>query len=259
MLYRAYYTLLTLLLITITSCQTEKRPDAQLIVDQAIAVHGGENYEKSAISFRFRDRQYRALRDGGAFVYSRTFTDSTGQQVRDVLSNSGFSRTVNDVEVELPEERQKAFSASVNAVIYFALLPYALNDAAVRKTYLGEATIKGEPYHKIKVTFAQEGGGEGYQDVYVYWFHQQRHTMDYLAYSFQENGGGTRFREAINPRTVGGIRFQDYLNYTYKGDMPLENYDRAFEAGKLEKVSEIVLVSLEVRKVESLRGKSLGV
>ncbi|WP_299986933.1 DUF6503 family protein [uncultured Pontibacter sp.] len=249
MMHKALYTFVFLFLITITSCQTEKQPDAQQIVDQAIAAHGGGRYFKSAISFEFRDRQYRALRDGGAFVYSRTFTDSTGQQVRDVWRNSGFTRTVNDVEVELPEEKQKAYTASVNSVIYFALLPYALNDEAVRKEYLGEATIQGEPYHKVRVTFAQEGGGEGYQDVYIYWFHQQRHTMDYLAYSFQENDGGTRFREAINPSTVGGIRFQDYNNYTLKEDTPLENYDRAFEASKMEKVSEIVLEEIEVNEL----------
>ncbi|MDO6390217.1 hypothetical protein Q4E40_08780 [Pontibacter sp. BT731] len=251
--HKALYTLLFLLLITITSCQTEKQPDAQQIVDQAIEAHGGERFLKSAVSFQFRDRQYRALRDGGAFVYSRTLTDSTGQQVRDVWRNSGFTRTVNDVEVELPEEKQKAYTASVNSVIYFALLPYALNDEAVRKEYLGEATIKGEPYHKVRVTFAQEGGGEGYKDVYVYWFHQQRHTMNYLAYSFQENDGGTRFREAFNPRTIGGILFQDYNNYTLKNEtIPLEAYDQAFEAGKMEKVSEVVLEDIEVKELEGL-------
>lgn len=253
MFQKALYTLFFILLINITSCQTEKQPDAQQIVDQAIEVHGGEHFLKSAISFEFRDRQYRALRDGGVFVYSRTFTDSTRQQVRDVWRNSGFTRTINDVEVELPEEKQKAYTASVNSVIYFALLPYALNDDAVQKEYLGEATIKGEPYHKVRVTFAQEGGGEGHQDVYVYWFHQQRHTMDYLAYSFQENDGGTRFREAINPRTVGGILFQDYNNYTLKDEtIPLEAYDQAFEAGKMEKVSEVVLEDIEVKELEGL-------
>ncbi|MHC2993769.1 hypothetical protein OB13_20115 [Pontibacter sp. HJ8] len=243
------YLYLFLLFLTSTSCQTEQLPDAQQIVDQAIEAHGGSRYDNGAISFRLRDRQYRALRDNGAFVYSRSFTDSTGQQVHDVLRNSGFTRRVNDVEVALPEEKEKAYAASVNAVIYFALLPYALNDAAVQKEYLGETNINGEPYHKVRVTFAQEGGGEGYQDVYVYWFHQQHHTMDYLAYSFQENGGGTRFRQATNPRTLGGIRFQDYVNYTIKENIPLENYDTAFEAGKLEKVSDIVLEEIEVREL----------
>ncbi|WP_242927030.1 DUF6503 family protein [Pontibacter vulgaris] len=234
--------------LMLTFC-SDKQPDAQQLVDQAIATHGGGKYNRGVISFRLRDKQYRALRDGGAYVYSRTFQDSTGQRVHDVLRNSGFTRTINGTEVTLPQERKDAFSASVNSVIYFALLPYFLNDAAVQKEYIGEASIKEEPYYKVKVTFAKAGGGTDFEDVYIYWFHQQRHTMDYLAYSFKEDGGGTRFREAVNPRIVGGIRFQNYNNYTIKEQLPLEQYDKAFEAGKLEKVSEIKLEDVVVSKL----------
>lgn len=243
------YILLVLLLLTATGCTQEEKSEAQEIVNAAIAAHGGELLDKSVVTFKLRDIQYRALRDEGAYVYSRTFTDdSTGQRIHDVLRNSGFERTVDDAVVALPQERQEAFSASVNSVIYFALLPYFLNDAAVQKKYLGEATVKGEPYDKVQVTFAATGGGEDHQDVYVYWFHQQRHTMDYLAYSFEEEDGseGTRFREAVNAREVGGVRFQDYMNYTSKEKFPLEKYDRAFEEGNLEKVSEINLKDVKV-------------
>ncbi|RDV14674.1 hypothetical protein DXT99_13490 [Pontibacter diazotrophicus] len=248
----SYFALLLLALFSI-GCTEDESTDAQAIVDAAIAAHGGERLDQAVVTFEFRDRQYRALRDNGAFVYSRTFTDdSTGQRMHDVLSNSGFKRTADDTPVDVPQERQEAFSASVNSVIYFALLPYFLNDAAVQKEYLGETTIEGEPYHEVRVTFAAEGGGEDHEDVYVYWFHQQRHTMDYLAYNFREEDGsiGTRFREATNPREVGGVRFQDYINYTSKEDVPLENYEKAFEAGNLEKVSEINLENVEVRELE---------
>ncbi|WP_276498192.1 DUF6503 family protein [Pontibacter litorisediminis] len=250
------YTFLLLALVALffTACSSQEKlegSEAQAIVDAAIAAHGAQKLDKSVVSFKLRDIQYRALRDNGAFVYSRTFTDSTGQRIHDVLSNSGFKRTVGDVEVNLPEEKQQAYSNSVNSVVYFALLPYFLNDPAVQKTYIGEANVKGEPYQKIKVTFAQEGGGEGYEDQYVYWFHKDRHTMDYLAYNFKENGGGSRFREATAVNEVGGVRFQDYNNYkTSDLDFPIDNYDRAFEAGKLEKVSEINLEEVQVRELE---------
>lgn len=235
------------LLLSFTACSDADKPDAQTIVDNALLAHGSQQLDRSVVSFTFRDTQYRALRDNGAFVYSRTFTDSTGQRVHDVLSNSSFKRTVNDAEVEISEEKQQAYSASINSVVYFALLPYFLNDAAVQKEYLGEATIKNEPYYKVKVTFAQEGGGEDFEDEYVYWFHKERHTMDYLAYNFKENGGGSRFREATNTREAGGVRMQDYNNYKSNDqDFPIQNYDRAFEAGKLEKVSEINLEQLQV-------------
>ncbi|ARS34146.1 DUF6503 family protein [Pontibacter actiniarum] len=243
----AYGWLLLGLLFCFAACSETEKPDAQAIVEAALLAHGSDSLEQSVVSFRLRDKQYRALRDNGAFVYSRTFTDSTGQRVHDVLSNSGFKRSINEEEVELPEEQKQAFSNSVNSVVYFALLPYFLNDAAVQKAYLGEATVKGEPYHKVKVTFAKEGGGDDYEDTYIYWFHQQRHTLDYLAYNFKENGGGSRFREATNPRDIGGVRIQDYNNYKIEDkDFPIQNYDRAFEAGKLEKVSEVNLEEVQV-------------
>lgn len=247
------YTVLLLLALFSLGCAEKEKPKAQAVVDAAIAAHGGQRLDQGIVTFTLRDRQYRALRDNGAYVYSRTFTDdSTGQRIHDVLSNSSFKRTADDKPVELPQERQEAFSASVNSVIYFALLPYFLNDAAVQKKYVGEATIKGEPYHEVQVTFAAEGGGEDHEDVYVYWIHQQRNTMDYLAYNFKEEDGsiGTRFREATNVREVGGVRFQDYINYTSKEDFPLDNYDRAFEAGKLEKVSDIILEDVKVKGLE---------
>ncbi|GAB3540583.1 hypothetical protein GCM10027443_38710 [Pontibacter brevis] len=245
-------TAIVLLLLALFSvgCTKNDTSEAQTIVDRAIAAHGGQHLDQGVVSFTLRDRQYRALRDNGAYVYSRTFTeDSTGQRIHDVLSNSGFKRTTDGQEVDLPQERKEAYSASVNSVIYFALLPYFLNDPAVQKQYIGETTVKGEPYHEVQVTFAAEGGGEDHEDVYVYWIHQERNTMDYLAYNFKEEDGsiGTRFREATNPREVGGVRFQDYINYTSKEDFPLQNYERAFEAGKLEKVSEINLEDVQVR------------
>lgn len=235
-----------LFLTFIAGCTKDQKPDAQQLVNESIEAHGGKKFDQMAVSFKFRDKQYRALRDNGAFVYSRSFTDSTGQQVHDVLRNSGFEREINGTPVELNEKKTAAYSASVNSVIYFALLPYFLNDDAVLKQYLGETVLKGEPYHMVKVTFEQEGGGDGFKDEYVYWLHKKNKTMDYLAYSFQENGGGTRFREATNARDIKGLRFQDYNNYTASENVPMERYGELFEEGKLEKVSEINLEEVKV-------------
>jgi hypothetical protein len=241
-----------LLILFVASCSEPKETNVQEIVDAVIAKHGGDNLDKSIVTFKFRDKQYRALRDNGAFVYSRSFVDdSTRQNIHDVLSNSGFKRSIDDAEVDLLQEKKDAYTASVNSVIYFALLPYFLNDAAVQKEYLGEAVVKGASYHKVKVTFAKENGGEDFEDEFVYWFHTQNNTLDYLAYSYKEKDGiGTRFREAVNPREIGGVRIQDYNNYTAPKELPLENFDKAFEAGKLEKVSEINLEDVKVSRLQ---------
>jgi hypothetical protein len=223
---------------------TGSEDKAQTIIDQAIAAHGGEKFEELQIAFDFRGRHYTAVRQGGVYTYTRSFTDSTGR-VEDKLTNKGFWRKVNGQPVNLPEERITAFSQSVNSVIYFALLPFGLNDPAVQKSYLGETTIKQQPYHKIQVAFAREGGGVDYEDEFIYWIHQKTHQVDYLAYSYQTDGGGLRFRAAYEPRVVAGLRFQQYINYEpARQQVVLADLDKLYEAGQLKTLSRIELQNI---------------
>ena len=222
--------------------------EAQRIIDRAIAAHGGDALSQAHISFDFRKKHYEVQLDQGQFVYKSTGEDSLGF-VHDVLTNQDFTRSVDGQPVALNEEDRGRYSNSLNSVVYFVLLPYPLNDPAVRKEYLEETAVRGEPYHKIRVTFRQEGGGADFDDEYVYWIHRDRHTMDYLAYSFHVNGGGTRFRKAYNVRDIEGIRFADYVNYesTVEG-FDLKNYDQLFEEGKVKELSRIETQNVEVRK-----------
>ncbi len=214
--------------------------EAQRIVDAAIAAHGLERVDGRRIEFDFRGRHYVSERRGGAFTYERIFTDSTGRAIRDVLTNEGIHREVNGQLVELSAKDSAAYANSVNSVLYFALLPYNLNDPAVQKEYLGEGEVRGEPYDKVRITFRQEGGGKDFEDEFVYWFHRDRHTLDYLAYNYQTDGGGARFREAYNVRTVAGIRFADYINYKpVEPSMAVATFDSLLEAGDLEELSRI--------------------
>ena len=225
-----------------------EKSQAQQIVDQAITKHGGKVYENSIVKFTFRDRQYKATRRGASFEYERAWTDSTGQQIRDVLNSSGLYREINGKRAALSADDQSKYSNSVNSVIYFALLPYFLNDKAVVKEYLSEVNIKSKTYHKIKVTFQQDGGGKDFDDEYVYWISKDSLTMDYLAYNFQEDGGGARFREAYNVRNKNGIRFADYINYEPKEatNLQVETFDQLFETGGMKELSKIETENIEV-------------
>lgn len=222
---------------------------SQKIVDRSIEAHGGQKFEKIKIEFDFRGRHYTSTRDGGIFTYTREFTDSTGT-IKDVLTNDSFHREIDRDRATITAERAKAYSNSVNSVIYFALLPYGLNDAAVRKSYLGESTIKHKVYHLIKVTFEEEGGGKDFEDVFLFWINAENFRLDYFAYSYKSDGGGIRFREAINPRFVQGILFQDYNNFKPKSDtVTLDQMKELFESKGLEKMSVINLENVEVRKL----------
>ncbi len=179
---------------------------------------------------------------------TRSFQDST-ELVVDVLTNDDFQRSIDGNLVEVPDTMAVKYGNSINSVFYFALLPYGLNDAAVNKSYLGDVEIKGQSYHKIKVTFDQEGGGTDFQDVFIYWFNNETSHPDYLAYQYETNGGGMRFRQAYNERIVNGIRFVDYINYKpkVKGSVQLNAIDKAYTSDQLKELSRIELDDVQVK------------
>lgn len=241
-------------LLFVFGCASE--PDPQVLVDAAIAAHGGEAMDRAEATFTFRGIPFSVVRDGGRFEYSRFYRDSLNQNIRDVIDNEGAHRFVGEVEVDIDELEVRRIGTAVNSVAYFFLLPIPLNDDAVNKRYVGSQTIRGVAYELVEVTFEQDGGGRDFQDVFVYWIHSERSTIDYMAYSYElganetgPNATGIRFREAGNVRDIGGYRVQDYRNYTSDPGVDLTLLGLMYEAGTLRVVSDI---QLENVRVESL-------
>ena len=227
---------------------------ARVIIAQAQAAHGSSALSRATVQFDFRARRFTAHLDDGLFHYTRAYRDESGRAVREGLTNTGLYRTIDGAEAALTPAEAGSLESALNSVVYFALLPRALTDRAVQPRLLGTTTIGGEPYHEVEVTFRAEGGGRDHEDRFVYWFHQQRHTLDYLAYYFFTGDGGGRFRKAINARTVGGMRFQDYLNYEPLADSlgaaGIEGYDELLESGGLRQVSDVVLENVRVTPLD---------
>lgn len=244
-----YLLILAAVFLFITAFTKQKKnlfDFSQKVIDESIKVHGGKAFHKAHYSFDFRDKSYEYKREKGDFMYSRSFIDKTGARIVDQLTNQKFTREVNGEQVTLDTKKERAYSDALNSVHYFAFLPYFLNDNAAIKKYLGLTSINDIPYHKIQVTFAQEGGGTDHDDVFVYWIREGEFTLDYLAYSYHVNGGGVRFREAYNQRNVGKIRFQDYVNYKHEDKtFPVEQMDDAFVRGALKELSRINLVNVK--------------
>ncbi|WP_353778441.1 DUF6503 family protein [Winogradskyella sp. 3972H.M.0a.05] len=240
-----HFLLVTLTLLLFNCKEEPKKLTAQDIIDKSIEVSGGEKFTHSKIEFDFRDKHYLAKRLNGAFSFGRAFK-SNEDSVYDILSNDGFERFVNDELVKLEDSMKVKYSPSVNSVHYFSVLPYGLNDKAVNKELLTPETIKEKEYHKIKVTFNEDGGGEDFDDVFTYWINKDTFKVDYLAYSYNESDGmGLRFREAYNERYVNGLRFVDYKNYKPETkDTSLSGLGKAFEAGTLKLLSKIELKNI---------------
>lgn len=234
--------------MTAVGCGTkeDKKISAQEIIDKAIENAGGSKFDNSEKTFTFRNKKYKGIHKGGKYSLERIVKDSLNS-IHDKVSNAGLERFINDSLVKVPDSLLTRISDGVNSVHYFAYLPYGLNAPAVNKEFMGEAIIKDAPYYKIKVTFSQEGGGTDFEDEFMYWIHKEKFTVEYLAYKYAVNGGGIRFREAYNVRTINGLRFVDYKNY--KTDVlstPLTALDTLYNEGKLTLLSKIELEAITV-------------
>ncbi|SEL63719.1 hypothetical protein SAMN04488008_104396 [Maribacter orientalis] len=218
--------------------------NTQSIVNKAIIAHGGTLYDSAHYQFVFRDKLYSFENQKG-YTYKVSSKDSLGNQIEDILKDGKLARTVNNELVELSKKDIAKYSEALNSVIYFATLPHKLNDKAVQKEGVGETIIKGEDYDVVKVTFGKVGGGKDFDDVFMYWINKKSHYINYLAYSYSVNDGGVRFRSAYNPRTIDGIRFQDYINWEAPVGTPLTELPAMFEKGKLKELSRIETTDIQ--------------
>jgi hypothetical protein len=212
---------------------------ADSLVNEAIEAHGGDLYRKADYSFVFRAKMYRFKNSRNNFEYSSEL-QKNDSLIKDVMVNDSFKRYINNNLQSLKKEDIGKYSEALNSVIYFATLPYKLQDASVNKKFIEETTIKEKQYDVVGVTFGQDGGGKDFDDEFHYWINKQTHKIDYLAYNYRTNDGGVRFRAAFNTRVIDGLTFQDYINYEAPLGTLLKDLPKLYEQGKLKELSQIL-------------------
>ncbi len=211
--------------------------------------HGSDLLKNSTTTFTFRDVDYQVTRSKNSYTFTRTILNDT-DTIKDVKTPKGITRYRNGKTVAVIDSLKKKHDAALNSVVYFAQLPYSLDGPAVIKKYKGIVTLKGKEYYQVEVTFKKEGGGDAYDDVFMYWIDKKTWLVDYLAYSFCEESCGYRFRESVNRKTHSSVIMQDYKNYkTGIKNIKLEQLAQLFENGKLELVSEIVNENVTIRLI----------
>ena len=135
----------------------------------------------------------------------------------------------------------------MNSVIYFFQLPKPLEDRAVNPILLNPIEIEGNEYWSLRITFDEEGGGNDFQDEFRYWINKENYHIDYFAYNYLTDGGGTRFRKAKNLRKINGFLFQDYINYKPQEKIiSLDSLPLLFEKDSLEILSIIENKNIKV-------------
>ncbi len=237
---------LFVLILSLIGCGEKPDLTGDQIIQKAIEAQGSKTLDDGRVSFDFRDNHFMAARQDGKFSLTRC-SDVECKDTVDVLTNTDFKRTVQGKEVLLPDSSKASYGNAVNSVHYFAVLPYGLDSPSVTKELIDTSSINGKSYYKIKVGFKKQGGGTDYKDDYMYWVNRDNFYVDYLAYNYQEAEGGTRFREAYNPRIINGVRFVDYRNFVPQEQYPpLQSLDSLFINRKLDLFSVIELKNIKV-------------
>jgi hypothetical protein len=226
--------------VLLTAC----KPNAKNIISKSIAAHGGNKIDSCKISFTFRTAEMELNLLKGNYSYKRVTKDSNNNTIKEILTNTNYTKTKNDIEIKDVETEIEKYKEQINSIAYFVLLPFKLNDKAVNASYMGNVTIADNEYNKVKVWFAKEGGGKDFEDVFCYWFNKKTNTLDYLAYA----NGGPRFRKAINRQTINGIVMQDYENYELTDStFATINYDEAFKQNKVKLLSIIAQQNVTIK------------
>ncbi|UOX34265.1 hypothetical protein LXD69_01820 [Flavobacterium sediminilitoris] len=218
--------------------QKEQLSKADQIIYETIEAHGGLLFDVANYSFTFRDKQYHFMNYSDGYTYSSQIKKKD-TVIKDIITNGEFERYKNGILQNNTEEEIKKYTGALNSVIYFATLPHKLKDSSVKKKYIEETKIKGKEYDVIEITFNEDGGGQDYDDEFHYWINKNTKKIDYLAYNYQVNNGGVRFRVAYNSREIDGITFQDYVNYEAQLNTPLKDLPKLYENGELKEISKI--------------------
>ena len=236
-----------LMYIFLLSCSSEYSKEKQ-IIEKSMQVYGW-NQKEFSIVFDFRDYKYKLTRKPNFFSYQRSILRE-GVLIKDVMtSNTKLKRYLDEIPLKLSDSLKDIYSNSLNSVMYFFQLPRPLNDPAVIANYKGEKTISNKVYWALEVKFQEKDGGKDFQDEFRYWIDPKSGHIDYLAYSYLTEGGGTRFRKAKNVRENNGFIFQDYTNFRpVKKFTSLDSLPILYERGKLILVSEIENKNIKVLK-----------
>lgn len=218
-----------------TEMNDSKPSELDILMNKMYNSHG----KLGDFRFKFRDVQYSFKFTDSDFIYTK-YDTINGATILDSLDNAGFRRYENGRQLQLNQDEKDKYAESLNSVVYFACLPLKLQDPAVNLTYVDSVVIKNIDYHVIQVDFNKEGGGKDHEDIFYYWVNSENFQVDYLAYRYNTNGGGVRFRSAFNSRMINGMRFQDYKNYGAPIGTPLDSLALMFERHELELLSEII-------------------
>lgn len=242
------------LIVTLFACSDMRKEEEPIdeLISHIKQKHGSGLITQRNISFTFRGRDYEQRIEEGRSVKFRRFVEE-GDTIVDkwIRTESFFERHINGELVTVTDSAKQEHKSAINSVFHFTFLPLFLTNNAVNAEIIDTVSIGTDPYCKIKFTFNKDVELDipSTDNIYIYWINLNNKTLDYLAYEYFTNDGGLRFRKAYNRRSIGGITFQDYMNYRPRDTtVTLMTIDEAYNRREIEEVSKIVNTNIQVTR-----------
>jgi len=154
----------------------ENQNRGQVLLDKCLLAHGGLDRWKS-----YEGLEYQ-LNSNGKEVYQITQLKDRRAYLKSKSYEVGFD---GKVAWALPDASEVPGESAVfyyNLDFYFIGIPFLLKDPGVKATYAGKATINGQPYESLKITF-NPGVGFTPEDVYHLYIEPETFMLRILTYS----------------------------------------------------------------------------
>ncbi len=205
--------------LTVSDVAAAEKVKRLPIVDRAIAYHGGDRYTSSETTLDSCSKsgcsRVRARLDDGRFDLEVEGSTRAGT-LRVRADNDSTLAWLDGRPLTLDREQAVRRRDWLMQRVYFAFLPFRLNDPSVWKEDLGLETWGDRTLHRVRISFTP-GSSTDADDAYTYWFDAQTAQVVRFAYEYDGAPGGIRFRRTFNPRRIGGILFFDQENYGAEG------------------------------------------
>jgi hypothetical protein len=234
---------------------------ARELVARSIAHHGGELYESSRITLDLCSKSgcsaLEVRQDGGVYEYCATAKVKAGLR-KVCIDNEAAREWLDGVGVtgasvpgsEAAIARDAALRDWVMQRVYFAFLPYRLEDPSVRLEDLGFEAWDGRELRKIKVSF-EAGSSTDADDEFIHWFDPESARLELFVYSYEVNEGGLRFRRLKDHRRVGGILLFDQENFGVEGrGLSVDLVSPAYVEASMRHVSIVELRDIVVAPID---------
>ncbi len=228
-------TLSILISINFASCKEyQKNQDGELldgktILEKCIENHGGSIFNSSNIKLTTNDIDYEMVNYQYKVKYSmRKFFN---KDLHVVNYDRGYVQYfINDSLRNSNAYNNFVVNTRLDNFLYLLSIPFNLDFNGTITERLEDVTIRSKDYYSIHISFPK------IEDVpeneFILYIDKESFQMSFLALKYNILGSSISFRRFMNPRTVDGVMFQDYISFTPKEDSNATLQDLYIEYNK---------------------------